>query len=256
MSTPLIDKSMEGLLGRMQRDITGLMRRGARRSLSGPAAARDQAFPPPTNLAEQVALANQKVTWTNTDVGWQESYYAPSGSAGLTAKGLVAGAAAGWYPVGLGPSISMVPTAQFPGAADAPVRGWGALGSGYSRRVGGSDWFTYNNTTGRITMVRAGVYTIFAKSEIMTGSGSFSAGLLIGSPSSAINVLDTYYALSPTLFNALQDTHEDWVAQAGDVAYVYQFNGTNIVWHMRANLAANIGGQFCVKYTGPPLVSD
>ena len=156
-----------------------------------------------------------------------------------------------------GPSINMVPTAVFSGSdAGTAVRGLGTLGTGYSTRKGGSDWLTYDDSTGRITMVKAGVYRIFAKTEITTGSGNFSAGLMVGPSASAINTLDTYYTLSSTLFVALQDSHEDWVAKAGDVAYIQNFNGASISWHMRANLSSNIGGQFSVKYVGPPLVSN
>lgn len=254
-----IDKSARGMLAEFRRDLNLLNRRLGKGVISGlgrgTTAQRDVLYPPPSNTAEQVDLANTQVSWMNTDTGWTESYYAPTGSAGLTAKGLVPGVAAGWYPVGVGPSISMVPTAVFNGTSGQPVRGWGTLGSGYSRRNGGSEWLTYDNTTGRITMVKAGVYDIYAKSIITTGSGSFSAGLMLGNPASAINVLDTYYTLSSTLFTSLQDSHLGWVAQAGHVTYVQQFNGT-VGWHMRANLAANIGGQFSVKYTGPPLVTD
>lgn len=59
---------------------------------------RNTTFGIPANTAEQVALANQVPVWFNVDKGYWETYYAPTGTAGLTAKGLVSGFAAGWYP--------------------------------------------------------------------------------------------------------------------------------------------------------------
>lgn len=90
-----------------QRRLRSLERRLSRLPASvlptrGSTLFRDATYPAPTTVAEQVALANKKVTWWNTDLGWQESYYAPAGSAGLTARGLVAGVSAGWFPTEAG----------------------------------------------------------------------------------------------------------------------------------------------------------
>jgi len=99
-----IDKSARGMLAEMRRDINLLQRRLGKGIISGlgrgSIAQRDADFPPPSTVAEQVYLANSQLTWINTDTGWTESYYAPTGSAGLTVRGLASGAPAGWYPVG------------------------------------------------------------------------------------------------------------------------------------------------------------
>lgn len=73
----------------------------------GTTAERDAYFGAPTITADQVALANRKVTWFNTDLGWQESYYVVQGTSGLTARGLITGAPAGWYPISDGPRIRL-----------------------------------------------------------------------------------------------------------------------------------------------------
>lgn len=98
-----VDKSLTGVLRQMRKDIDSLWRRVSRTTpIGGTIALRDLTFPPPTTVAEQVDLANQQITWWNTELGWQESYYAPAGSAGLTARGLVAGVSAGWFPTEAG----------------------------------------------------------------------------------------------------------------------------------------------------------
>lgn len=64
----------------------------------GPTSERDFLYGVPATTAQQAALANRKIVWFNTDKGWEETYYAPTGLAGLTARGLVVGTPAAWYP--------------------------------------------------------------------------------------------------------------------------------------------------------------
>lgn len=67
-------------------------------SYRGSTAERDALYPAPTTDAARAALANRLVEWFNTDKGMTEVYYATTGTAGLTAKGLAVGHAPGWYP--------------------------------------------------------------------------------------------------------------------------------------------------------------
>lgn len=60
---------------------------------------RNAAYPLPVNTTQQVALHNQKIQWQNTEKGWTEQYFAPAALGGVNAPGLLAGHAAGWYPV-------------------------------------------------------------------------------------------------------------------------------------------------------------
>lgn len=252
-----VDKSLAGVLRQMRKDIDALFRRVARTTpIAGTVALRDLTFPPPTTVAEQVDLANQQIIWWNTEAGWQESYYAPTGSAGLTAKGLVPGVAAGWYPTGLGPMIDMIPPAQFTtGGTNTPVRGWGTLGTGLSKRNGGAGWLTYDDSTGRITMVKAGVYRIFIKTVLTNGSGTAIFHLVAGAPANPYNLHDSAYPLDANYLITLEVNHGAWLAQAGDITYLRCWSGTLTV-HMRANVAATVGGEFLVQYVGPPLVTD
>jgi len=65
----------------------------------GTTAQRDASYGVPANAAEQAALANASPVWWNTSKGWLEGYYAPVGTAGLTAQPLLSGRPAGWYPI-------------------------------------------------------------------------------------------------------------------------------------------------------------
>lgn len=97
------DKSFDGFMRQLRRDVDLLFRRlGASNSAptEGTTAERDALFGVPgASVPAQVALANRNIRWLNTDTGWEESFYAPTGSAGLTARALVSGAPARWYPV-------------------------------------------------------------------------------------------------------------------------------------------------------------
>ena len=104
MSDPY-SRTPEGMIERIKQSIrdletrlTKIMPPRLQRIGSGTTAERDSYYGIPADDAARVALANQKVLWFNTDLGWEESYYAPTGLVGLTATGLIAGTAAGWYP--------------------------------------------------------------------------------------------------------------------------------------------------------------
>ena len=74
---------------------------GANQNMTrGTTSQRDAVYGVPATDADRVALANQQVQWINTTKGYTETYYATTGIAGLTARGLLAGHASGWYPVG------------------------------------------------------------------------------------------------------------------------------------------------------------
>lgn len=68
---------------------------------SGSTAERDIYYTVPSTDAERAGLANRVPTWFNTDKGYSEGYYATTGLAGLTARGLVAdpNIPTGWYPL-------------------------------------------------------------------------------------------------------------------------------------------------------------
>ena len=74
----------------------------------GSTARRDAIHGSPTTAAARVALANAQPVWFNTDLGWEESYYATLGLSGLTVTPLVPDAPSGWYPTGPGPKAVLM----------------------------------------------------------------------------------------------------------------------------------------------------
>jgi hypothetical protein len=219
----------------------------------GTAAQRDAAYGVPATDAARVALANRRPTWFNTDLGWLEEYYAPTGLAGLTALGLTAGVAAGWYPVGEGPAIRLVASApQSVSGAGQRITAWSAPGVGNSRVRGGAAYFTYLN--GFITIVRAGIYRIHAHTLVQAGAGSVILYVISTTP--AIGNLGV-------MTTTLNGTYG--VTNTVDVAEVYLPAGTQIFYSSEAgayglNQGGNglqpTAGEFAVRYLRPALVSD
>lgn len=228
--------------------------------LQGTSAQRDAIFGDPGSTAGQVALANLQPVWYNTDLGWEESYYVVSGTSGLTVPGLVSGSATGWYPRGLGPMIDLVPTAvghvNATSGSPVPVTGWGAIGTGRTRRVGGANFLTYDNTTGRVTMKLAGVYRIFMKTQLQNGTGTAIFHMMLGSASAPLNTVDTFYSLNSNYFQSAEMEHAAYLAVANDVAWMRCWLGSLDI-HCRADqTTTTIGAEFMVAYQGPPLVSN
>ena len=58
---------------------------------------RDAVFGVPSTDAQKAALANMRVRWFNTTTNREETYYAVTGTVGLTVQGLLSGFASGWY---------------------------------------------------------------------------------------------------------------------------------------------------------------
>lgn len=85
---------LDELSSRISRAIPGRLTDLGR----GSTAERDVLYGVPTATADQVALANRNIVWFNTDKGWSETYFSPA-AAGLTARALIAGNPAGWYPL-------------------------------------------------------------------------------------------------------------------------------------------------------------
>lgn len=134
---------------------------------------------PPTTVAAQAALANRQVQWFNTDRGWVESYYAVSGTAGLTAVGLqpsIAGNTAGWYPMGPGGPRMMIVTT----ASQSMVNGntftkwdWDHANMHSYSKEGGLTWFyPIATNAGRAAVSTAGRYRATMMMQYPNGSGT------------------------------------------------------------------------------------
>lgn len=217
-------------------------------TLMGTTAERDIAFPTPTTNAQRVALANQNIVWYNKTSGWWESYYATTGLSGLTARGLQSGISSGWYPVSEGPYIRLQPTSSFSAVANNPVRSWGTM-----TRSGGSSWFSYNDTNGRISIPVAGRYQVRAQTTQQTGTGTANYHLRVLNAGSYEQHVDgVAVTLVSNLFTLAHAEMEIPILASREVDFFVQSGTLNV--HQAGT--TGIRGEFLVRYKGPLLVTD
>ncbi|QGJ92704.1 minor tail protein [Microbacterium phage Megan] len=222
---------------------------------AGTTAERDAYFGVPVGLPAQVALANDKVTWFNTDWGWEESYYVAAGSAGLTAKGLITGTAAGWYPTGLGPNAQLVAgTTQSMTTGNWYVN-WAAFGTGASRRRGGTTW--WGVTTGSLVPKFAGIYRPFGMLLCQTGAGSGSLALLKNGSGAANDTLVIQpFTLSGTFNTPVVMPSSDLHLRANEGVGIYASSVGSATFGVGANNNSRAAGNVSLAYIGPALASD
>lgn len=93
------DHSFEGLLKGVRTDVDILLRRRTPPVVPtfGTTAERDAYWGIPTTDAERVALANQRPVWYDIATRRTLSYFAVTGTPGLTVPGLPVFSTAGWY---------------------------------------------------------------------------------------------------------------------------------------------------------------
>lgn len=216
--------------------------------LRGTTAARDAAYGVPATVADQVALANLKVNYWNADTGWEEQYYATVGSAGLTARGLVSGTAAGWYPTGVGPSCVMEPTAAKATSSDQYIGGW----NGTIRRNGGAAWF--NPTAAVIQVQKAGMYDFGFWTIQQNGSGTANYHLrILNQPGSAVDLTvdGGAFALQASLGTRPGLSATGYPLKAGQQIAPYMHSGS-----LQVHYVGTLRGQLYARYVGPALVTD
>ncbi|KQR97701.1 MAG: hypothetical protein J0I33_07805 [Microbacterium ginsengisoli] len=157
-----------------------------------------------------------------------------------------------WSPsAGVMPVIDVVVGTSIAVASggSANVNLWSAPGSGQSIvQPAGTEWFTYNPTTGDITCVKAGRYQITARLAVQPASGGAAQAYLIrgGSPTDVLT-LDSVNAHSS------QQTMLKL-----DVASVLLVAGASLrVWISSVTAALTVGGtaraqgEFSIRYLGP-----
>jgi len=221
----------------------------------GTSAERDAIYGVPATDAEKVALANKEVRWHNTQYGWDESYYAPSGTTGLTVLGLVSFAPAGWYPMGPGPEITLEPSAVHAATAGVTIGGW----NGYMRRRGGASWFSVPTDLGVRIMV-AGHYDLSWWTIQQAGSGNadYHTRLIdaAGTPTNWMsNVAGT--SLSSTLLTRTGALYHSVLVRPGNNFRVVCLSGALNIHNVTGGTTdPSARGQMHVRYVRPPLVSS
>ena len=211
----------------------------------GTTAERNALYAPPTTDPQRVDLANQKITWFNTDLGWEESYYAVTGLSGLTARGLVTGTASGWYPTGLGPRLNYAPTTQHnTSGSGANVTGWSTVSW-----INGAGWFSY--ASGVFTFNYAGRYRISMAIGLINGSGVADFHHYAGT-----NQRNVAMALYTGQYNILQHTYHNVEMSAGATSRVALMTGNSLTVFIGTGTGAPYRGEFDIQYLGPALVSS
>lgn len=259
MSDPLIDKSFEGMLRQIRREVTILQRRFLRSPDGGrgTAAERDGFFGVPANDAERAALANRQVKWFNMDKGWEESYYAVTGTPDLTARGLISTAAAGWYPTGRADTHWVCQTG---GSQNIGAVGATANINTFATREDKGDIVL---SLQRLVVPRAGFYYIEAKVYTTGGSTSISVGFNVSG--TALDITSTHRFPGIIQMNARADADEsnhfggecllaagEGTAMACRVNAI--FSGSSIVRGDSDNWGW--GTNYRLTYIRPPLVDD
>lgn len=214
------------------------------RAWNGTTAERDAIFGTPANDTERVALANQKVTWFNTDLGWEESYFAVTGLTGLTVRALVAGTASGWYPIGPGPRALVWGTGAQAAVNGTPYTLFSFAAPGYLN--GGAAWF---ELTGGSTLraIQAGRFAIKMSMTYPNGSGTGVASWRGNMP---FGVIQFPVPLLSGFGQILQQESPDVLLQPNDGVY---FQTDSATW--------TVGGPdhhafIDMKYIGPALTTD
>ncbi|QYC55010.1 minor tail protein [Arthrobacter phage CastorTray] len=216
----------------------------------GTTADRNLMFGTPATDPARVALANRQIIWFNTELGWEESYYATEGKTGLVVTGLQQPHASGWYPTGQGPMVLLEPSTFSAQTTNSWVKGWGTP----VRRRGGTNWFV--STDGRVVEFRqAGRYDIKAWTVQQTGSGTafYSLRLVENNGTTVVRTVDgNSFPLNASLYTRVHSELDDTIAAVGQKVGLYLDSGT-LDLHV-SGIAPR--GQFIVRYIGPPLVSD
>lgn len=237
-----------GMLGAFYPDPTGPGIVTDRVLGAGTTTQRDAYYGSPSTAAQQAALANRKVVFFNTDQNWFESYYAVTGTSGLTVTGLVTGTASGWYPLS-GPYAAVANSAQqaFSTGVRATFTQWSAFGSGPSYRT--NSLFTL--ASGKVTTSLAGRYRIWCRMDYPAGSGT---GVIeLGSKDSANSSLSFLQAGIPLLGGFGQVfTHEIEEVAIPANGYIY-YDSVSASW----TIASGTFGltMMGLNYLGPALVS-
>lgn len=224
---------------------------------SGTSAERDTYFGVPTTDAQRVLLANAKVTWFNTDLGWDESFYAIHGTAGLTATGLMTGGpAAGWYPVSKGPRAKAMSAGAQAFTTTTQFTNWrpsNPAPTGVTDQAGNASYaegmLGVSASIAHLEIPIWGRYDAFLTMGVPGGSGIGVLALSSYRPSAGTYPLDVQKPaqLLSGYGNYFEFFIQDHLFMPGDRVHARSVSGT---WSLGQG-----NSHMTVRYVGPPLVS-
>ncbi|WNO27804.1 minor tail protein [Microbacterium phage Huwbert] len=217
---------------------------------TGTTAQRDQYYGVPATSAARVVLANRQPVFFNTDLGWYESYYVVNTLTNPGVPGLQSTVPSGWYPIGEGPYIRLIPSATFAVNNNVTVQGWAAPGTGKSVRKGGADWFTYS--AGFITMPMAGRYRVRCKTQLVNGTGT--CVFYLNASWDNMNLDGAYFNLNGSYGTRMDlTTANTYVPQGGTLRLLCAVGSLTV--HIGGNNVDENSGEFSIEYIGPALAS-
>jgi hypothetical protein len=221
----------------------------------GTSANRDAKHGVPADAASQAALANKRIQWWNTQFGWFESYYAAAGTAGLTVPGLEYGAA-GWYPVaGNLPRIDMISNGVQSLAPGATYTLWTPVPSTYGWR--NTTDLSFNSSTGRVTVGRAGRYRIFMNLQGGTTAQSNAAiAYLVADEGTSTPLALGKYQTDASYGSVGPVMASDVPLGAGQTLRWLYAAGPNPFAFGANPAGGRASGEFSVQYLGPGLVAS
>jgi microcystin-dependent protein len=215
----------------------------------GTTAQRNAIFGVPSTDPQMVDLANRKIIWFNTDLGWEESYYATTGKTGLTALGLVTGAPSGWFPTGSGPAMLWEAQTAYTPGANAFLGNWG-----WVRKRGGSTWWDAQADGTKVKVLKWGRYAVRGWTTQGTGSGTSNWHLRIQAPDAVTTILNVdgnAFPQHPALYTRIHIELDDMIMQPNQYVGMITTNGGTQV-----HVGSSVMGQFSVRYLGPPLTLE
>lgn len=218
----------------------------------GTTAERDTIFGVPGTDATRVALANRRIVWFNTDLGWEESYFATTGKSGLVVTGLVANASSGWYPTGASattPAMLWEAQSQVTPAASSFIAGWGWI-----RKRGGASWWDSDAGGSKVKVLKHGRYSARGWTTQATGSGTSNWHLRQTTTDGTTvvrNVDGNAFPQHPSLYTRVHMEVDDIIIEPGQFIGMFTTNG-GILSHV----GSQVMGQFSLRYLGPPLVME
>jgi hypothetical protein len=227
----------------------------------GTPAERDTLFGVPATDPARVALANIRPVWFNTSLGWEESYFAKTGTAGLTMQGIDTAFPAGWYPVsGAVPSADIRNHAalfSIPNAAMTLITSYTVGTLGHARAVTASG--------GALTIQVAGRYKIKG-SFVLADATAVGGRLSQITKNSATDVPASYLAYGPyhpgQALSYNPNCSDEVLAdlQVGDIIRLFGFQNSGAAKNLSrttdaAGLAdvGRVGSYLRVQYVEPPF---
>lgn len=235
----------------------GIVTRAFTYTRRGTTAQRDALYGVPSTMAARVALANQQVTWFNTDLGWKERYYEIGSSSGLTVRGLFLDASSGWYPIGDGPApyIELEALAEVSQFFNTYITGWSIR-----NRKGGASWFTLSGTD-RVNMLKPGRYDVKAFTNQLGDTSlapDYSLQLLDTDNSTVVRLVGGgAFAKFPGLMTRPhQELYDQYILANQKIAWKLQrgtMSASDTTMQIHTGDSAAIRGRLSIKYLAPPL---